>query len=41
MLGMGLDLAAEERASRTAGGLGGRGEIGADGDAGDWGVFRM
>lgn len=43
MLGMGLELAAEERASREAEGVSGgqRGEIGADGDAGGWGVFRM
>lgn len=41
MLALGLELAAEEKASREAAGTGGRGEIGADGDAGDWGVFRM
>jgi 3-methylcrotonyl-CoA carboxylase beta subunit len=43
VLGLGLELAAEERASRdsVSGGRGGRGEIGADGDSGDWGVFRM
>ena len=42
VLGLGLELAAEERASRENGGQGGaRGEIGADGDAGGWGVFRM
>jgi 3-methylcrotonyl-CoA carboxylase beta subunit len=43
VLGLGLELAAEERASRdsSSGGRGGRGEIGADGDSGDWGVFRM
>ncbi|ORX36350.1 carboxyl transferase domain-domain-containing protein [Kockovaella imperatae] len=43
VLGLGLDLAAEELALRKqgGGGHGQRGEIGADGDAGDWGVFRM
>jgi hypothetical protein len=45
VLGLGLELAAEERASRQAtgsvAGSGSRGEIGADGDAGGWGVFRM
>ena len=43
VLGLGLDLAADEHASRSSGGAigGGRGEIGADGDGGDWGVFRM
>ena len=42
VLGLGLELAAEEKASRTASSnAGGRGEVGADGDAGDWGVFRM
>ncbi|WWC87674.1 uncharacterized protein L201_002565 [Kwoniella dendrophila CBS 6074] len=42
LLGLGLELAHEERASRGhAGGNGTRGEIGSDGDAGDWGVFRM
>ena len=41
VLGLGLDLAAEEKASRGNGGKGSRGEIGADGDGGDWGVFRM
>ncbi|WVR03991.1 hypothetical protein IAU60_000990 [Kwoniella sp. DSM 27419] len=43
LLGLGLELAQEERASRQSlgGGKGSRGEIGADGDAGDWGVFRM
>jgi 3-methylcrotonyl-CoA carboxylase beta subunit len=41
VLGLGLELAAEEKASRDHGGVGGRGEIGADGDSGDWGVFRM
>lgn len=44
ILGLGLDLAAEEKASRAAAALGsqgGRGEIGSDGDSGDWGVFRM
>ncbi|GFZ42762.1 hypothetical protein JCM24511_00480 [Saitozyma sp. JCM 24511] len=45
VLGLGLELAAEERASRqatgSAAGSGSRGEIGADGDAGGWGVFRM
>ncbi|WVQ62783.1 uncharacterized protein L199_000931 [Kwoniella botswanensis] len=44
LLGLGLELAHEERASRT-GNRGNahenRGEIGADGDSGDWGVFRM
>jgi len=41
VLGLGLELAADERASRQGSGPGGRGEIGADGDAGGWGVFRM
>ncbi|WVQ79049.1 hypothetical protein IAT38_001142 [Cryptococcus sp. DSM 104549] len=42
ILGLGLELAHDERASRKGGrGDGTRGEIGADGDAGDWGVFRM
>lgn len=44
VLGLGLELVADERASRGGagpGGTGSRGEIGADGDAGDWGVFRM
>ena len=43
VLGLGLDLAADETASRENGGSGKgmRGEVGADGDAGDWGVFRM
>ncbi|WVF66877.1 hypothetical protein IAT40_001620 [Kwoniella sp. CBS 6097] len=44
LLGLGLELAHEERASRGASGSGGkgnRGEVGADGDSGDWGVFRM
>ncbi|KAK8861400.1 hypothetical protein IAR55_002219 [Kwoniella newhampshirensis] len=44
VLGLGLELAHEERASRQVSGgegRGMRGEIGADGDAGDWGVFRM
>ncbi|WWC60104.1 uncharacterized protein I303_102668 [Kwoniella dejecticola CBS 10117] len=46
LLGLGLELAHEERASRGVGagsrnGGGTRGEVGADGDAGDWGVFRM
>ncbi|WWC68818.1 uncharacterized protein I206_102753 [Kwoniella pini CBS 10737] len=43
LLGLGLELAHEERASRMKGGSAGglRGEIGSDGDAGDWGVFRM
>lgn len=41
VLGLGLELAAEEKASRTSPAGGGRGEIGADGDSGDWGVFRM
>lgn len=41
VLGLGLDLAAEERASRASTSGGGRGEVGADGDSGDWGVFRM
>jgi len=41
-LGLGLELAAEEKASRLeSGNRGLRGEIGADGDSGDWGVFRM
>lgn len=41
VLGLGLELAAEEKASRASPVAGGRGEIGADGDSGDWGVFRM
>lgn len=42
VLGLAIELAADEKASRPAsGGDGGRGEIGADGDAGGWGVFRM
>ncbi|WVO13208.1 hypothetical protein L204_100820 [Cryptococcus depauperatus] len=43
LLGLGLELAHEERATRKASiaGHGSRGEIGADGDAGDWGVFRF
>ncbi|WVW79943.1 hypothetical protein I302_101916 [Kwoniella bestiolae CBS 10118] len=42
LLGLGLELAHEERASRSSvKGHGLRGEIGADGDSGDWGVFRM
>ncbi|ORY27491.1 carboxyl transferase domain-domain-containing protein [Naematelia encephala] len=42
VLGLGLELAAEEKASRDTSVTGGqRGEIGADGDVGDWGVFRM
>ncbi|OCF45088.1 acetyl/propionyl CoA carboxylase [Kwoniella heveanensis CBS 569] len=45
LLGLGLELAHEERASRgnpsVAMGRGHRGEVGADGDSGDWGVFRM
>lgn len=38
VLGLALELAEEERAGA---GVGGRGEIGAEGDAGGWGVFRM
>lgn len=41
VLGLGLELAAEERVMREKRGNGTRGEIGADGDGGDWGVFRM
>lgn len=42
VLGLALEVAADEKASRPQGGNGGsRGEIGADGDSGDWGVFRM
>nr|ODN85221.1 acetyl/propionyl CoA carboxylase [Cryptococcus depauperatus CBS 7841] len=43
LLGLGLELAHEERATRKASiaGHGSRGEIGADGDVGDWGVFRF
>ncbi|WVQ94486.1 hypothetical protein IAU59_001565 [Kwoniella sp. CBS 9459] len=44
LLGLGLELAHEERASRSGNGSntrGSRGEVGADGDSGDWGVFRM
>lgn len=44
VLGLALELADEERAGRIAeggGGGGGRGEIGAEGDSGGWGVFRM
>ncbi|KAL1410234.1 hypothetical protein Q8F55_004239 [Vanrija albida] len=42
ILGLALEVAADEKASRKQGGNGGgRGEIGADGDSGDWGVFRM
>lgn len=42
VLGLGLELAAEEREARQDQGIrGSRGEIGADGDGGDWGVFRM
>lgn len=45
VLGLAIELAADEKASRKNGGGGGgngtRGEIGADGDSGDWGVFRM
>lgn len=40
-MGLTLELAHEERAKRPHGGQGTRGEIGADGDSGDWGVFRM
>ncbi|ODO06164.1 acetyl/propionyl CoA carboxylase [Cryptococcus wingfieldii CBS 7118] len=42
ILGLGLELAHEERALRGHGSGGGtRGQVGADGDAGDWGIFRM
>lgn len=42
VLGLGLQLAHDERVTRAAGGrAGSRGEIGADGDGGDFGVFRM
>jgi 3-methylcrotonyl-CoA carboxylase beta subunit len=41
VLGLAIELAADEKASRPAGSGGSRGEIGADGDSGDWGVFRM
>ncbi|WVQ73739.1 hypothetical protein IAR50_003319 [Cryptococcus sp. DSM 104548] len=42
ILGLGLELAHEERARRGPGtGPGSRGEVGADGDTGDWGIFRM
>ncbi|WRT65511.1 uncharacterized protein IL334_002455 [Kwoniella shivajii] len=43
LLGLGLELAHEERSTRKSVGMGrgNRGEIGADGDSGDWGVFRM
>jgi 3-methylcrotonyl-CoA carboxylase beta subunit len=41
ILGLALELAEEEKLSRVDGSAGGRGEIGADGDAGGWGVFRM
>ncbi len=41
VLGLALEVAADEKASRKEGGSGSRGEIGADGDSGDWGVFRM
>ncbi|UOH80330.1 hypothetical protein LQV05_002981 [Cryptococcus neoformans] len=41
ILGLTLELAHDERAKRPHGGQVTRGEIGADGDNGDWGVFRM
>ena len=42
VLGLALELAEEEKMGRAEQvGAGGRGEIGADGDAGGWGVFRM
>ena len=46
VLGLALELAEEEKMSRSegvggGGAAGARGEIGADGDAGGWGVFRM
>ena len=42
VLGLALELAEEERSSRSEQVVhGGRGEIGADGDSGGWGVFRM
>ncbi|BEI82775.1 hypothetical protein CcaverHIS002_0306430 [Cutaneotrichosporon cavernicola] len=41
VLGLALEVAADEKASRKQGSGGSRGEIGADGDSGDWGVFRM
>ena len=39
VLGLGLELAADERVSRGTGG--GGGDSGADRDEGGWGVFRM
>lgn len=42
VLGLAIEIANDEKASRkSGGGNGSRGEIGADGDSGDWGVFRM